>query len=206
MKTIGQYKDEALAMLGGKWTKPVLLSLIVALISVAPALVTKSDSGSFINVAVSIVVMCPLSVGIYASYRRFYLGQGVDMVNSPFQIGFSNWGHHVSGMLLMGVYTFLWSLLLIVPGIIKGLSYAMTPFILEDKSQLSANEAIELSMKMMEGRKMDLFLLGLSFIGWGILCLLTLGIGYLWLTPYIYVSMASFYEDVKADYQAKMVP
>ena len=63
----------------------------------------------------------------------------------------------------MSIYTFLWSLLLIIPGVIKGLSYSMTPFILTDKPELSANEAIELSMKMMDGHKMDLFVLLLIF-------------------------------------------
>ena len=108
-------------------------------------------------------------------------------------------------MLLMGVYVFLWTLLLIVPGVVKALSYAMTPFILNDKPELSANETIELSMEMMEGRKMDLFLLYLGFLGWALLCILTLCIGFLWLEPYVYAATAAFYEDVKADYESRNV-
>ena len=76
----------------------------------------------------------------------------------------------------------------------------MTPFILKDYPELSANQAINLSMKMMEGRKFDLFYLYLSFIGWGILALFTLGIGYLWLMPYMYTSTAAFYQNVKEEY------
>ena len=81
----------------------------------------------------------------------------------------------------------------------------MTPFILAEKPELSANEAIELSMKMMEGHKMEFFMLWLSFIGWSILGILTLCIGYLWLVPYMYTATAAFYEDVKADYESKQI-
>ena len=117
-----------------------------------------------------------------------------------FKIGYGNLLRNVGGMLLVGVFTFLWTLLLIIPGIIKSLAYSMTPFILKDYPELSANQAINLSMKMMEGRKFDLFYLYLSFIGWGILAIFTLGIGYLWLMPYMYTSTAAFYQNVKEEY------
>ena len=79
----------------------------------------------------------------------------------------------------------------------------MTPFILRDNPEMKNNEAIELSMKMMNGHKVDLFWLYLTFIGWGILCVLTLGIGYFWLAPYVQASMVQFYEEVKAEYEQK---
>ena len=81
----------------------------------------------------------------------------------------------------------------------------MVPYILTDKPELTAEEAINLSMKMMDGHKLDLFILSLSFIGWSILAIFTLCIGYLWLTPYIYTTMVAFYEDVKAEYESKNV-
>lgn len=93
-------------------------------------------------------------------------------------------------------------MLLIIPGIIKSLSYALTPYILHDHAELQYNSAIERSMEMMDGHKMRLFLLYLSFIGWGILALFTCGLGFLWLTPYVNASLAAFYEDVRADYEA----
>lgn len=74
----------------------------------------------------------------------------------------------------------------------------MTDFILKDHPELANNGAIEKSMVMMEGNKMKLFLLDLSFIGWAILCLFTLGIGYLFLQPYMQAAHAAFYEDLKA--------
>lgn len=104
-------------------------------------------------------------------------------------------------MLLKYIYTILWTLLLIVPGIIKGYSYAMTEFIMNDNPELEGNKAIEASMAMMQGNKMRLFLLDLSFIGWIILCFLTMGLGFILLEPYMYTARAAFYEELKADIQ-----
>ena len=118
-----------------------------------------------------------------------------------YKIATKNYWHKVWGMFLMNVFIFLWMLLLIIPGIVKIFSYSMTPFILEEHPELSANEAIDHSRAMMKGHKFDLFWLYLSFLGWFILCILSLGIGFLWLTPYMETSVAAFYEDVKADYE-----
>ena len=79
----------------------------------------------------------------------------------------------------------------------------MTPYILNERPELTADEAIELSMKMMEGHKMDLFIFYLSFIGWYLLAMLTCCIGCLWLIPYVYTAQAAFYEDVKAEYEGR---
>ena len=103
-------------------------------------------------------------------------------------------------MLWMTILTVLWGFLFIIPGIIKSLSYAMTPFILEENPELTASEAIHRSRMMMHGHKFDLFWLYLGFIGWIILSLLTLGIGFIWLYPYFQASVAGFYEEVKAEY------
>lgn len=87
----------------------------------------------------------------------------------------------------------------LIPAFVKSLSYSMTPFILYDKKEMGT-KAIDLSMKMMKGHKMALFILYLTFTGWGILCIFTIGIGYFWLVPYINASLAEFYEELKADY------
>ena len=112
--------------------------------------------------------------------------------------GFNDFGRVVGTKLLQAIYTFLWMLLLVIPGIIKSYSYAMTDFILKDEPLLANNAAIEKSMAMMDGNKMKLFLLDLSFIGWAILCLFTFGIGFLFLQPYVQSAHAAFYEDLKA--------
>ncbi len=97
---------------------------------------------------------------------------------------------------LQSIYIFLWTLLLIIPGIVKSLSYAMTPYVLRDNPEMKYDAAITESMRLMDGHKMKLFLLILSFIGWALLCLLTFGIGYLLLVPYMQTSVASFYDDL----------
>lgn len=209
MKTNQDYKNAALAALKGNWTQGVLAALAVfAIALVANILGSVDPDGSLAAILSMVVAICatmPLSVGLFAAYRELYCGTNVKVTENAFKTGFGNWGHHVGGMLLVAVYTFAWMLLLIIPGIIKSFAYALTPFILTDKPELSANEAIELSMKMMDGHKLDLFILYLSFIGWYLLSILTLCIGMLWVMPYMYTTMAAFYEDVKAEYESKAV-
>ena len=204
MNSSNDYKNAALLALKGNWGPAVLLSLAYFGISVAFSAAGTSAGTSLAQVAVMICVLLPLVVGMCAAFYGLLHGDKENFVKGAFRVGFNNWAHNVGGMLLMAVYTLLWTLCLVVPGIIKSLSYAMTPYILAEKPELSANEAIELSMKMMDGRKMDLFLLYLSFIGWGVLALFTLCIGYLWLTPYMYTAQAAFYKDVKAEYESKL--
>lgn len=101
--------------------------------------------------------------------------------------------------LLRGIYILLWTLCLVVPGIMATFSYAMTPYILYENPGMSANDAIAASKQMMEGNKWRLFCLNISFIGWIFLCIFTLGIGFLWLKPYMEASYACFYEELKRE-------
>ena len=146
-------------------------------------------------------VVMPLSLGFANACLKLLVQGDNALAENMYRIATKNYWHKVWGMFLANVFIFLWMLLLIIPGIVKMFSYAMTPFILEEHPELGANEAIDHSRAMMKGHKFDLFWLCLSFIGWMILCLFTLGIGYLWLIPYMQTSIASFYEDVKADYE-----
>ena len=114
---------------------------------------------------------------------------------------FDRFGTGFAQQFLRILYTTLWTLLFIIPGIVKSLSYAMTPFILEDHPEMTASEAIKASIKLMDGHKMDLFILGLSFIGWSLLACLTMGIGYLFLTPYINAAYAAFYRNISGQRQ-----
>ena len=99
----------------------------------------------------------------------------------------------ISTMLLRDIYTFLWTLLLIIPGIIKSYAYRMTPYILADNPNLGADNAITLSRKMMDGNKFELFILELSFLGWYLLGLLAFGIGILFVNPYYNATEAQLY-------------
>ena len=99
------------------------------------------------------------------------------------------------------LYIFLWSLLFYIPGIIKAYSYSMIYYIRRDNPELTANECLELSSQMMDGHKLDLFILHITFIGLSLLGIFTGGLSNLFMTPFTATIMAQFYEDVKAKYE-----
>ena len=105
-------------------------------------------------------------------------------------------GRGFAQMFLVGLYTFLWTLLLIIPGIVKSYSYAMTPFIMADHPELTANQAIARSRQIMNGHKWELFVLDFTFLGWMLLGCLTMGIGLLWVIPYVNAAHAAFYREI----------
>lgn len=145
----------------------------------------------------SIVIFCLGSI-INVGYQRFnidLLSTNRASIGSLFSY-FKHWKSAILSNVLVTVYVFLWSLLCVVPGIIASFKYAMVPYIIADDPTISANEALESSERMMYGHKMELFRLGLSFIGWHLLAILSCGIGYIWLTPYINASGAEFYRTV----------
>ena len=207
MKSNQYYKNEALSALRGNWAN----ALVATIILVALALFFSSNDAinfyyqrivinPFIGYSltfVSLFVLLPLAVG-YSNSMRVLLETGDNrLANNSFSLGFGNWLHVVWGMILSTIYIFLWTLLLIIPGIIKSYSYALTPYILVEHPEMSANEAIEESMRLMDGHKFDLFYLQLSFIGWAILSILSLGLGFFWLIPYQMTAQAAFYRDIK---------
>lgn len=135
---------------------------------------------------------------IQVGYSKFNL-QLVDKsdvnVNSLFKY-FSNWKNIICTDLLVFLYVTLWSLFLIIPGIVATYSYAMTSYVLAENPELTATEAIQRSKELMKGNRYRLFCLHLSFIGWDFLCAFTLGIGDLWLKPYKHASIAAFYREI----------
>ena len=114
-------------------------------------------------------------------------------------IALANYGHKLAGMFLYSLKIFFWTLLFFIPGIVMCFAYAMTPYILEEHPEIGAWDASTRSREMMKGHKFDLFYLYLSFIGWFLLSLLTLGIGFIWLSPYVDAAKAAFYNDLKAE-------
>lgn len=152
---------------------------------------------ALIGLVVSVVMFCLGSI-VRVGYYKFNL----DLVdNRRINIGtlfsyFKNWKNLILTNLLQTLYIFLWTLLCIIPGIVAEYKYAMTPYILAENPDLSPQQALDKSAKIMNGYKWTLFCLELSFIGWGILCILTCGIGYIWLSPYVAASRAEFYRQV----------
>ena len=148
---------------------------------------------------------------LYAAVIYFVLGSFIGVGYAKFNLNlvdrnkasfenlfeyFSNWKTTTITRLLRALYTFLWSLLFIIPGIVAGFSYAMTEYILAENPDLTPDEAIQASKSMMMGNRWRLFCLQFSFIGWDILATLAFGLGHLWLTPYKQAAYAAFYREV----------
>lgn len=138
----------------------------------------------------------PLMVGLCLVFLML-ARQSAAEVSQLFQ-GFQRFGTALGAYLLMMLFVILWSLLLIIPGIIAAYSYAMTYFVIADDPTVGPLQAITRSKEMMRGKKWKLFCLSWRFFGWALLCILTLGIGFLWLAPYMQTTMAHFYDDVRS--------
>lgn len=167
-----------------------------------PAQMRGILAGAIVGIVVVGIVLAIgwtiLSSVVNAGYAKFNL-QLLDREDATINTMFSyfpHWKTLTVAALLQGLYIFLWSLLFVIPGIVATYSYAMTRYILAEHPELTASEAIERSKEMMEGNRWRLFCLEISFIGWALLTILTLGIGNLWLRPYIEASTAAFYREV----------
>ena len=189
-------RDQAYEALRGKWTPAVVTSLVFCiLLGVA---VSLSRVNALLYLIAYLGGASIVAIGmLYACWDLFTKGTlpEAGALFAPFK----QYARTVGAVLLVFVYTLLWTLLLVIPGIIKAYSYSMTFYILRENPEMTAGDAITASQKMMDGHKMDLFLLSLSFIGWAILASITFGIGYLWLIPYIYTAYAAFYETLKKE-------
>ncbi len=143
---------------------------------------------------------------IQLGYAKFLLNQHdkKEMQFGDLFSEFDRFGQGFAQHFLRSLYTFLWALLFIIPGIVKSYSYAMTPYLMAESPDLTASEAITLSKQMMDGHKGELFILDLTFIGWGILCILTLNLGHLALNPYHNAARTAFYRELKATWRQDM--
>ena len=144
-----------------------------------------------------LIIAGPLMLGVVIFSLRIARNEEA-RIEQMFE-GFNNFGTALAAYLLMVVFIILWMLLLIIPGIIAALSYSMTFYIIADDPAIEPMQAIDKSKAMMDGYKWKYFCLMLRFMGWALLCILTLGIGFIWLMPWMQVSMAKFYDDVKAN-------
>ena len=216
MQLNSELRAQARERLEGKWGTFVLMTFLMLVIQtilqipgyigslleiLSPENAMASLSLSNISNILSLLAL-PLSWGLTVSLLRNHREESVDLENLFDGFRGGRYTRVFCALFLVNLFTFLWALLLIIPGIIKAFSYALTPYILLDEPELTARQAITRSCEIMQGRRWKLFCLYLSFIGWGILCLLTFGIGFLWLVPYMNASVAAFYEDARAEYEA----
>ena len=189
-------RNQAWEALKGKWNMAALACLVYMVITGIASMLPYAGS------LLSLFVLSMFAIGMMFLYQN--VARGGDVEIKMLWMPFSEYTRYLVGYLLVFIYTLLWTLLFIVPGIIKGISYGMTFFIMRDNPEMKGSEAIDRSMAMMEGHKMEYFLLGLSFIGWIILGMITFGIGLLWVIPYSYTAIAKFYDEVKRDYEVRV--
>lgn len=184
-------KESAKMQLTGRWGEAIVAFLLVSIVMIGMSLIGELP---YVGWIITFVLggVWPLGMAIYS--LKFSNGElvGIEDIFG----GFNNWLTSFCVYLLMTVFTFLWTLLFIIPGIIKSISYSMSYYILAENPELSASEVINRSKELTQGHKWDIFVTYLSFIGWGILACLTLGIGYLWLTPYMNITMANVYKQL----------
>ena len=184
-----QLKARAKQMISGNMGMLIVCFIIVA------ALTGACNVIPYVGWIASACVAGPLMLG--SAYIYLNLTRGFD---PDVNILFSGFGRFVDALvlqLLIGVFTFLWSLLFVVPGIIKAISYSQAFYILAEHPEMSAKEALDESVDMMDGHKMDYFVLVLSFIPWMFLCGITCGLVLLYVGPYMNATLVNFYESIK---------
>lgn len=233
MKRNKEIKNDALKALQGHWGWAILVCLVfnaIECLIVAPSAFSSgimSGMGTAFSDPAAIATMMgtnmllssvstlggifgtnPFNLGLSNSLKLFVKDSDTQTIPNMFKMGFGGgrYWRNVLGMFLMGLFTFLWTLLFIIPGIIKSYAYAMTPYILVDNPELSPNEARLKSIEIMRGHKWKYFGLQLSFIGWFLLCILSLGVGFIWLMPYVRTSYAAFYLNLKEEMELKAAP
>ena len=185
MQSTGEIMSSAHESLKGRWGKAILVYVIMVAISMVTGIIP----------IVSLIITGPLSLGL----AIFFLGyvNGEDREIEDLFKGFNDFGRSLAVYILMILIIIAGTMLFIIPGIIAGLGLSMTYFILAENPALSPVDALKQSWEMMNGHKVDLFVLSLALFGLSILCLFTLGIGFLWLAPYTYACLVKFYEDIK---------
>ncbi|MBL7133657.1 MAG: DUF975 family protein [Phycisphaerae bacterium] len=218
---------QARRLLDGRWGLPIGFCLLAFLISFASGMLP------YIGWIPQLILAGPLELGVLVFFLTFNRGGQGDL--GMLFVGFKNFGTALGTNLLAALLVFAWMLLgasmgivvmilaaateepallalgmaLMVPGIVLGivkqLAYSQAMFLIADDSNLGAVEAIRRSMQLMNGFKTKLFCLGWRFFGWALLCLLTLGIGFLWLTPYMNVAFTRFYDDLQPPREAQHV-
>ncbi len=181
--------QQAKGSLSGKW------GLAIGTMLVYTILTSIGSSPKCKIPIISLLISGPFALGL--AYFTLALSRNTDAKFRQIFDGFKDYKRALLTYLLMLWNIFIRLLLLIVPGIIACFAYSMTFFLLADNSSLTPKQALEESKKIMDGNKMKLFHLFLRFLPLVLLCILTLGIGFLWLMPYMQVTIAKFYDDIK---------
>ena len=182
-----EMKQLAKEKLRGNWGNIIIALLLFALIT--------SAASSLLGI-IQLIIAGPMAVGLAAVFLNLFR-KGKTDVEDLF-VGFKNFANNFITGLLVQLFICLWSLLFVIPGIVKSYAYAMTFYIQHDHPEMNETDAITASRNMMKGHKADLFFLDLSFIGWYLLVGLTFGILAFYVVPYHRATRTAFYENLKA--------
>ena len=200
-------KAEAKSFIGqnARWWKMTLATIAIYLISGGfsiyvniATVINRDDPSTTVGYSSSVItlLLIPFTIAASGYYLNHIRGFNPEW-KSLYKEGIDNYGSYLVTGVLVNVFTFLWSLLFVVPGIIKSLAYSQAKYVIHDNPRLKGKEAIEISKRMTNGFKGDLFSMYLSFIGWYILVGLTGGILSIYVTPYVETTAAMYYENLK---------
>lgn len=198
-----ELKQKAKETLNGRLAEAIMVILITGILggiasgfsSIGSA--TENPFLDLIGSLLTLVIDCLLGFGTLSFFLKLSRDEDVE-----FKEVFSKTKMAIPYLLislLTGIFTFLWSLLLIIPGIIKALGYSQAYLVVLDNPDIDPMEALKESERLMKGHKLDYFVLNLSFIGWIILGIFTFGILYFWLIPYMSVTQMNFYNQLKEE-------
>jgi len=194
--TRAEIKAQAKEQLRGKVWMFFLVTVIIYAILIPISLLSEIEgAASVIGLIATYVVTPPLSLGLTMVYLDVTYGDPVE-ISTLFK-GFQMMGKAIALFLWMILFIILWTLLLIIPGIIKSYSYAMAYYILAENPDMTAREALTESKIIMDGHKLDFFVLQLSFFWWALLCVVTLGIAFIYVMPYQQLTFTNFYHNIK---------
>lgn len=189
--TSSEFRAKAREQLGNNIFGNIWLYALVAALIVDAILATVS----FTAIG-AILLLGPLQFGLSKIFLGLARGNQSVRLEDTFS-GFNDFGDNLLLGLITSIYTFLWSLLFVIPGIVKAYSYSMVYYIKNDNPNFTWKQCIDESRRIMHGNKARLFLLDLSFFGWIIVGSLCFGIGMLWVIPYKEAARANFYEEIR---------
>lgn len=189
-----ELKSKAKQQIKGKIGILFVITLIVAVITSLASLILSFIP--FIGKLACAIIVTP---AFALSIVRVYLNLTNDVQPSARDAfcGFDDFWSAFKVNFLVGLFTYLWSLLFIIPGIVKSLSYSMSMYVLAENEGKPALECINESKTITNGHKMELFILNLSFIGWILLAIITFGIACIWIVPYMNATFANTYRSLK---------
>lgn len=193
MLTSAEIRARARQSLRGNWTPAVLTMLLYVIIGFVLGLIAVIP---VIGGLLEILLAGPLAYGLYVYYLETARNRSPS--TATLFDGYRQYGRTFLLYLLVAIFTFLWTLLLVIPGIIAAFRYSQAYYILKDNPDIGALEAIRRSKEMMVGHKWRLFVLCLTFLGWYILGSIPFGIGLLWVIPYALTAVGHFHDDLKS--------